>query len=222
VGCPGRAARLLREHCAVNFEWLESMVREWGYLAVLIGTFLEGETILVLGGIAAHQGNLDLRLVMLCAFCGSLVSDQLAFLIGRRWGHRWLMRKPGRAERYERARALIDRHQTLITLVFRFLYGLRNVIPFALGMSRMRASRYIVLNVIGAVVWAVALASLGWGLGEAAHLFLEDVKSGERWILLGLALLAIVFWFVYRAREARRRRARHAQEQAAQPGDAGA
>jgi membrane protein DedA with SNARE-associated domain len=196
----------------VNFEWLESMVREWGYVAVVLGTFLEGETILVLGGIAAHQGNLDLKLVMLCAFCGSLISDQLAFFIGRRWGSRWLMRKPGRAERYERARALIDRHQTLITLVFRFLYGLRNVIPFALGMSRMRAARYILLNVIGAAVWAVALASLGWGLGEAAHLFIEDVKSGERWILLGLALLAIVVWVVYSVREWKKRRARLAAQ----------
>ncbi len=217
----------------MNFEWLESMVREWGYLAILVGTFLEGETILVLGGIAAHQGHLDLRWVMLCAFVGSLISDQLAFLIGRRWGSRWLLRKPGRAERFERARALIDKHQTFITLIFRFLYGLRNVIPFALGMSRMRASRYVVLNVIGAAVWAVALAALGWGLGEAAHLFLEDVKSGERWVLLGLAVLAIAFWIAYRVREARKRRARHAREATAashvqakgqpqaQPNDAG-
>jgi membrane protein DedA with SNARE-associated domain len=196
----------------VNFEWLESMVREWGYLAILVGTFLEGETILVLGGIAARQGHLDLKTVMLCAFAGSLISDQLAFLIGRRWGSRWLMRKPGRAERFERARALIDRHQTLITLIFRFLYGLRNVIPFALGMSRMKASRYVVLNIIGAAVWAVTLAALGWGLAEAAHLFMEDVKSGQTWFLLGLALLALGFWITYRVREARRRRERLAKE----------
>jgi len=198
----------------VNFEWLESMVRDWGYFAVLLGTFLEGETILVLAGIAAHQGQLDLRLVMVCAFVGSLISDQLAFFIGRRWGGRWLLRKPGRAERYERARALIDRHQTLITLIFRFLYGLRNVIPFALGMSRMKTSRYVLLNLLGAAVWAVALALLGWGLGEAAKLFLEDVKAGERWILLGVALLAVVIWILYRMREARKRRARLAAHDA--------
>lgn len=188
---------------------LEEAIQNYGYVALLVGTFLEGETILVLGGIAAQQGHLELKYVMLCAFCGSLISDQLAFFIGRRWGTRWLTRKPGRAERYERARALIDRHQTLITLIFRFLYGLRNVIPFALGMSRMRLGRYVVLNTIGAAVWAVALALLGWGLGVAAK---GMIKAGNKWILIGLAVLAAAFFLFYRLRERKRLRARLAEK----------
>jgi len=194
---------------------LEALIQQYGYVALLVGTFLEGETILVLGGIAAQQGNLDLKYVMICAFCGSLVSDQLAFFIGRRWGTRWLTRKPGRAERYERARALIDRHQTLITLIFRFLYGLRNVIPFALGMSRMKLGRYVVLNVIGAAVWAVALALLGWGFGAAAEIFMEDIKAGQKWVLLGLAVLAAVFFLLYKQRERKKLKAKAAEEAAA-------
>jgi membrane protein DedA with SNARE-associated domain len=191
---------------------LEYWVQEYGYPAVLVGTFLEGETILVLAGVAAQQGNLELKYVMLCAFCGSLISDQMAFFIGRRWGTRWLTRKPGRAARYERARGLIDRHQTLITLIFRFLYGLRNVIPFALGMSRMKLGRYVVLNLIGAAVWAVALALLGWGLGTAAEVFMEDIKAGQKWVLLGLAVLAVFFFFYFRSREKKKQRARLAEQ----------
>ena len=190
---------------------LEEAIQQYGYAAVLVGTFLEGETILVLAGVAAQQGNLDPKLVMVCAFCGSLVSDQLAFFIGRRWGTRWLTRKPGRAERYERARALIDRHQTLITLIFRFLYGLRNVIPFALGMSRMKLGRYVVLNVIGAAVWAAALTLLGWAFGAAAEMFMEDIKAGQKWVLLGLAVLAVVFFFYFRNREKKKQLARKAE-----------
>ena len=191
---------------------LEQAVRDYGYIAILVGTFLEGETILVLGGVAAQQGNLELKYVMLCAFCGSLISDQLAFLIGRRWGTRWLNRKPGRAARYERARGLIDRHQTIITLIFRFLYGLRNVIPFALGMSRMKLGRYVLLNVIGAAVWAVALAWLGWGFGKAAQVLMEDIEGGKKWVLLGLALLAVGFFFYFRRREKRKQREKQAEQ----------
>lgn len=191
---------------------LERLVHEWGYLAVLVGTFLEGETILVIAGVAAQQGHLQLQYVMVAAFCGSLVSDQLAFFIGRRWGMRWLTKKPGRAERYERARALIDRHQILITLLFRFLYGLRNVIPFALGMSRMKTSRYVALNVIGAAVWAVVLAVLGWAFGAAAEMMVNDVKASQRWILLGVVIAGVLFWAWYKWRERKKLRKRIAEQ----------
>ena len=180
---------------------LEGLVEEWGYVAVLVGTFLEGETILVIAGVFAKLGRLELHYVMLCAFIGSLISDQLAFFIGRRWGTRWLARRPNIEAKVARARGLIERHQIPITLGFRFLYGLRNVIPFALGMSRMKTTRYIVLNVIGAAVWAVALAAGGYALGKGLELVMDDAKSWQRWILVGLCLAGLAFFFLSRRRE---------------------
>jgi len=59
---------------------LQSIVENYGYAAILIGTFLEGETILVLAGLAAHQGYLILTWVILAAFAGSLCGDQLFFI----------------------------------------------------------------------------------------------------------------------------------------------
>lgn len=56
---------------------METFVQTYGYWAILIGTFLEGETILVLGGLAAHMGYMDLNGVILAAFAGSLSGDQL-------------------------------------------------------------------------------------------------------------------------------------------------
>jgi membrane protein DedA with SNARE-associated domain len=203
----------------MNLDWLEAMVSEYGYAAVLIGTFLEGESILVIAGYFAHQGKLDLYTVMLCAFVGSLISDQLAFFIGRRWGMRWIERSTSRKARFERARSLVDRHQTLITLTFRFLYGLRNVIPFALGMSPMRAGKYVVLNVIGAAVWAVALAAGGYALGEAYEVVIDDVASSKKWFLLFLISVAVGLWAFSHWRMRRRvRREREEREAQARAG----
>ncbi|MBM3985900.1 MAG: DedA family protein, partial [Planctomycetes bacterium] len=199
----------------MNLDWLETMISEYGYAAVLIGTFLEGESILVIAGYFAHMGRLELPTVMLCAFVGSLISDQLAFFIGRRWGMRWIERSASRKARFERARSLVDRHQTLMTLTFRFLYGLRNVIPFALGMSRMRVGKYMVLNVIGAAVWAVALSAGGYALGEAFEVVIDDVASSKKWFLVVLCLLAVGFW-VFTHLRTRRRLRRQREEQEAQ------
>ena len=52
---------------------------EYGYLAILIGSFFEGETILVLGGLAVQQGYLYLSLVFLCSLIGTLTSDNVFF-----------------------------------------------------------------------------------------------------------------------------------------------
>src|SRR5215467_8105120 len=101
---------------------LESLIGRYGYLAILVGTFLEGETILVLGGFAAHRGLLELPGVMLSGFIGSLLSDQIFFYLGRRHGSAWLARRPKWRAGVERVRPIINRHATLLNLVFRFLY----------------------------------------------------------------------------------------------------
>ena len=73
---------------------LQGIIENYGYVAILIGTFLEGETILVLAGLAAHQGYLVLIWVILAAFSGSLCGDQLFFYLGRKHSQVVLSRRP--------------------------------------------------------------------------------------------------------------------------------
>ena len=62
---------------------IEILIQKFGYLAIFIGAFLEGETILIVGGFAAHRGYLLLPYVIFSAFLGTLFGDQLFFFIGR-------------------------------------------------------------------------------------------------------------------------------------------
>ena len=59
---------------------LQQLITDYGYLAILMGTFLEGETILILGGFASHRGYLELPWVVVSAFIGTLAGDQLPLL----------------------------------------------------------------------------------------------------------------------------------------------
>ena len=61
---------------------LESIIDTYGYVAVTIGTFFEGETILVIAGFAAHQGYMKLPGVIIAAFIGTVFGDQLFFYLG--------------------------------------------------------------------------------------------------------------------------------------------
>jgi len=173
---------------------LESFIASYGYVAIFIGTLLEGETILVLGGFAAHRGMLTLPGVILAAFAGSVASDQFFFYLGRRHGERLLARRPGWQPALARVRRLLDRYDTLVILSFRFLYGLRNVTPFALGMSHVSTARFVILNVVGAAVWAVVVASLGWSIGAAAKELLGHLERYERSVMAAIAAVGVLLW----------------------------
>jgi len=146
---------------------MEHWIAEYGYLAVLVGTFLEGETIVVLGGLAAHQRILDTEYVMLAAFAGSFLGDQVLYIVGRRWGPRVLTRVPSWRPRVEQALRILSRHQVVFILGFRFLYGLRAVSALAIGMAGVEPGRFLVLNMISAAIWAFSITALGYVAGEA-------------------------------------------------------
>lgn len=166
---------------------LELFIRQYGYFALIAGTFLEGEIILILGGFAAHQGYLELPWVILAGFAGSLSGDQFFYLLGRWKGTAFLEKRKGWTDRAERIRGWVREYETLITLGFRFVYGFRSVTPFVLGMSRMPAARFAVLNAISALLWAAMIGTGGYLFGAALKMFVADVKRYE-----GEAIAAIV------------------------------
>lgn len=185
-------------------EALNELIRSYGYFAILIGTFLEGETILILGGLAAHMGFLELPWVMAAALTGSFTGDQLYFYIGRRYGPKIIARRLSWQESAEKVYRHLHRHKNLLILSFRFFYGLRNVTPFAVGAARISRSRFFVLNLIGAVIWAVVFATAGYLSGEAFRLILDDFKRYELYVLFGLLVAGISLWLITLIRRRRR------------------
>ena len=176
---------------------METFIEHYGYLAVLIGTFMEGETVLVLGGFAAHRGYLDLYLVITAAFTGTVLGDQLFYFLGRKHSQAVLNHRPKWQPRINRARQMIDKHRILIILSFRFLYGLRTVTPFTLGIANVPARIFVPLNILGALVWSVATGFAGYFFGHALELVFGHLKQIEHWIMIGIVLFGGIIWVVY-------------------------
>ena len=176
---------------------LQSIIENYGYAAILIGTFLEGETILVLAGLAAHQGYLVLTWVILAAFLGSLCGDQLFFYLGRKHSQAVLSRRPAWKVKAEKVHKLMNRFQTPLILSFRFLYGLRTVTPFVIGMSPVSFKKFILLNAAGALVWATAVGTGGYLFGHALEIFIGKFKHYEAQVFAMIALLGLIIWTVH-------------------------
>lgn len=175
---------------------MESYLEHFGYLAVLIGTFLEGETVVILAGFAAHRGYLQLPLVICSAFVGTVIGDQLFYFLGRKHSKAVLARRPSWRPRIEQAQKLAANHQVLIILGFRFLYGLRTVIPFTLGAVAVPGRVFIPLNILGALIWSIAVGCAGYLFGQALEGLFGRLKHIEVWIMLGIALAGGIFWAI--------------------------
>jgi membrane protein DedA with SNARE-associated domain len=177
---------------------LQYLVEHYGYLAVFVGTFLEGETVLVMAGFAAHRGYLELPWVMLIAFVGSFLGDQMYFFLGRRHGRAILARFPRMQPSAEKVHALLERYHAPLIVALRFLYGIRTVGPMAIGMSKVPAARFLFFNALGGLIWAPLIAGGGYLFGNALELVLEDARRYEEaalWGLLALgALLGLFHW----------------------------
>ena len=186
---------------------LQSIIDTYGYAAIVIGTFLEGETILVLGGFAAHSGYLHLPWVVLAAFAGSLLGDQFFFFLGRWHSQLVLARRPLWKVRVEKAQKLVGRYRTPFILVFRFLYGLRTVAPFVIGMSDVPVPIFIFLNAVGAIVWAIAVGTAGYLFKNALEVFIGDVKHYELKAFGAIAAFGALIWILSAVRRKKRRAA---------------
>ena len=178
----------------------DQLISDFGYLAILIGTFLEGETILVLGGFAAHRGYMELPWVIIIAFIGTMFGDQLYFHIGRVKGSSLLEHRPRWQEKSVRVRQLLNQHQILLILGFRFIYGIRTVTPFLLGISGIPPLRFLLFNAIGAALWAFAIGMAGYLFGHALELFIDDVKRYELWAFVFIVILGLLVWIFYQRR----------------------
>jgi len=184
---------------------LETWLAQYGYPMLVAGTFLEGETVMVLGGLAAHMGYLSLDLVIASGFIGSLAGDQLYFLLGRRYGRTLLARHPRWRPRVEQVLSRLERHQNLVVIGFRFMYGLRSISPFAIGLSRISYLRYSALNLVGSAVWSAGVGLAGYYFGRAVETVLGDVKAYELELIGAVVAVAGVMWLLRFARRRQRR-----------------
>jgi membrane protein DedA with SNARE-associated domain len=172
---------------------LETWVEHYGYLAIVLGTFFEGESVLLFGGALAHRGFLSIPLVALAAFGGAVAGDQTWFRIGRHYGPAFLARHPRTRKHHARAQALLERFGDLFVIGFRFIVGIRSVTPLLLGTTPYHASKFLVLNVLGCAIWSCAVAAAGYFLGAGVKELFDRAGHFEELALAAVVFVAVLF-----------------------------
>ncbi|EHA8173801.1 DedA family protein [Salmonella enterica subsp. enterica] len=187
---------------------INTLITHYGYTALVIGSMAEGETITLLGGVAAHQGLLKFPLVAAAVALGGMMGDQLLYLLGRCYGGKILRRFPRYHTKIRRAQKMIQCHPYLFVIGTRFMYGFRVVGPLLIGASRLPPKIFLPLNIVGALIWALLFTTLGYLGGEVIAPWLHDLDQHLRhgvWLILAIVLVVGVRWWLKRRGKAEAR-----------------
>ncbi|EAB6841439.1 DedA family protein [Salmonella enterica subsp. salamae] len=187
---------------------INTLITHYGYAALVIGSMAEGETVTLLGGVAAHQGLLRFPLVAAAVALGGMMGDQLLYLLGRCYGGKILRRFPRYHTKIRHAQKMIQRHPYLFVIGTRFMYGFRVVGPLLIGASRLPPKIFLPLNIVGALIWALLFTTLGYLGGEVIAPWLHDLDQHLRhgvWLILAVVLVVGVRWWLKRRGKAEAR-----------------
>lgn len=139
------------------------MLARFGYAAVVVGSFVEGELVLLAAGALARTGRLSPVLVALAGSVGSAAWNQVWFRIGRRTGQQLLARRPSWRARTQLLERWLSTYGRAVIVFGRFAPGMGGVLPATVGASGLTSSRFIPLDVVGALIWSSTYTAAGFG-----------------------------------------------------------
>ena len=175
-------------------DYLTTLGPHLAYFILFLGSCVEGESIVLTAGFLAYTGFLELKWVMVIAFFSTLLADQALFFVGHYRGRKILARHPEWQEKTRKIFTLLHKHNVLFILGFRFIYGIRTLSPLVIGAAGVSIERFIVLNLIAAVIWTVISCTGGYLLGyffaDKIEQMIVQVNHYQKVVVLGIGFLA--------------------------------
>ena len=177
---------------------------KWTYLLVGVMAFLEtgafvgliapGETAMMLGGVVAGQGEINVITLIGIAWAAAVAGDCASYLLGRRLGREFLVKHGPRfqitPERLEQVETFFANHGGKAIFIGRFVGLVRAVAPFLAGSGRMPFRRFIPYDVLGAGLWATTFIMIGYVFWASFDRVLKIAKEGA--LGLGIAISLVV------------------------------
>jgi membrane-associated protein len=170
---------------------------------LLIGFFLPGDSLLFTAGLLSSQDKLPaLYILLVGCFAAAVIGDQVGYVFGRKVGPALFRRPDSRIfkhEYVEKAQSYFDDHGSKTIVLARFVPIVRTFAPIVAGVGRMHYRTFVTYNVVGALLWAVGVTTLGYLLGES-------VPSIDKYLLpvIGVIILLSVIPVLLEVRKARR------------------
>jgi membrane-associated protein len=194
-------------------DWLLALLGPWVYLGLwfvifaetglAVGFFLPGDSLLVVSGLFAAAGKLQVGLVMLAFFLGSVIGDSTGYWTGRIMGKTLFNRESSlifKPSRVEKARAFFEKYGVKTVILARFVPIVRTFAPLVVGATGMPYTKFLTFSIIGGALWISSMVLAGYFLGgvieTALGIKLEDHIEKVVIVVVFLSLLPPIIEFI--------------------------
>jgi len=168
-----------------------------------VGFFLPGDSMLVVSGLFAAANKLNVWLVMLAFFLGSVIGDSTGYWTGRWMGKTLFNREDSRIfkpSRVEKAHAFFEKYGVKTVILARFVPIVRTFAPLVVGAAEMPYSRFLPFSILGGLLWITTMVLAGFFLGSvienAFNIKLEDHIEKVVIVVVAISLLPPLIEFL--------------------------
>lgn len=173
--------------------------------ALFVGFILPGETVAILGGVAANRGHVPFWLVLTVVIAAAVIGDSVGFEVGRALGPRILRLRilQRHSGRIDEARDFLARRGGWAVLLGRWVAFFRAVMPALAGTSGMRYRTFLTFNVAGGILWGSAVVTAGYLAGASYTRVEQAIGKDSALIVLGIVIIGLLIWHLRRRRAER-------------------
>ncbi len=176
---------------------MQEYLSQYGYIAIFILTFFEGESVLIAAGFLAFSGYLDVYLIIIVATVASYVGHGSFFLIALKRREAFI----NFASKFikinlKKLESLMARYGVAAIFISQWIYGFRLMSAAVLGLSRMGKTKYFSYLLISCFLWATICTYAGYFFGTALKDMLGDIKAYEKHIAAGVLVAGFIIWII--------------------------
>ena len=177
-----------------------------------VGFFLPGDSLLVVAGLVAAAGKLNVAILLGSLFVAAVVGDAVGYYSGLKLGPRVFTRQKSllfRPSHLQKAQEFYEKYGGKTIIIARFVPVVRTFAPIVAGAAQMPYRRFAAYNVIGGFLWVFSMILAGYFLGGAVErafgVRLEDHIEKVVVVVVALSLLPPVIEYFKARREKRLR-----------------
>jgi len=185
--------------------WLANTVGQWGYPGIVMLMALESsffpfpsEVVIPPAAYLAATGKMNIGMVILCGTLGSLLGAVFNYWLAMKFGRpffekhgRYLLVSPKPLENADR---FFERHGHVSIFIGRLLPGIRQYISLPAGLARMNIFAFCSATVLGAGLWVLVLAGMGYWFGRNEQLVLQNLRWVTLFLVVGCGVTVFLYW----------------------------
>lgn len=165
---------------------MEELIREWGYVVLFLYSFGGGFLALAVAGVLSYTGELNIVASIIVAGSANFVGDQFLFMLARnnKSYAKTMMAKYGR--KVALAHLMMRRYGSPVVFLQKYIYGIKTLIPLAMGLTKYSVKKFTVFNAFATVIWALVVGYTSFYMGEVILNMADEFK------MYGIAAVVII------------------------------